>query len=69
MVTMKRSTVDRFGNIKIVGSEMEGPDVSLDMCYKTRLITALDPDPTRQMLPARSNHSRYNSSIKPHALD
>ena len=35
------STMDRFGNIAIVGSEMEGPDVSLEMRYKTHGIALL----------------------------
>ena len=34
-VTMKRSTVDRFRNVAIVGSEMEGLDESFEMRYKT----------------------------------
>ena len=33
-ITMKWSTVDRFRNFTIVGSEMEGPDASFEMRYK-----------------------------------
>ena len=40
-VTMKRSTVDCFGNIAIVGSEMEGLDASFEMRYKTHWIAPL----------------------------
>ena len=49
------STIDRFRNIVIVGSEMEGPDASVEMRYKTRCIALLgsrsdDRDVLRELL-------------------
>ena len=40
-VKMKRSTMDCFKNVVIVGSEMKGPDASLEMRYNNASISLL----------------------------
>ena len=40
-ITMKSSTLDRFENIVIVGSEIERQDASFEMRYKTHKIASV----------------------------